>query len=156
LQEFFADYYAINVDTFSLNLEGVVAGNSQSPWKISLDRTADGLASCILSLKKQPSIRFSGEHLPYVWYMTVFISGRSQMAKQVVLELQKRVSQDPGLYDFKKMENPPVLLVLDRVDDPVTPLLTQVRQFSSFLTLSSGHTKQWFTICLESKTIALI
>ena len=52
-QEFFGDYFAVNLDTFSLNLEGVVSINSHD-WKSQLDRSVDGISSCLLSLKKQP------------------------------------------------------------------------------------------------------
>jgi vacuolar protein sorting-associated protein 45 len=47
---------------------------------------------------------------------------------QVVEELQSRIRMDPPLFDFgthTRHETPPLLLILDRRDDPVTPLLTQ-------------------------------
>ena len=47
------------------------------------------------------------------------------MSQKVVAELQKRISQEPGLFDFRKSDTPPLLLVLDRRDDPITPLLTE-------------------------------
>jgi vacuolar protein sorting-associated protein 45 len=47
------------------------------------------------------------------------------MAQKTVLELQRRIGAEPGLFDFRKQEVPPLLLVLDRRDDPATPLLTQ-------------------------------
>lgn len=33
--------------------------------------------------------------------------------------------QESGLFDFRRMEVSPLLLVIDRRDDPVTPLLNQ-------------------------------
>lgn len=33
--------------------------------------------------------------------------------------------QEPGLFDFRRTEVAPLLLVVDRRDDPVTPLLNQ-------------------------------
>lgn len=33
--------------------------------------------------------------------------------------------QESGLFDFRRMEVSPLLLVVDRRDDPVTPLLNQ-------------------------------
>lgn len=33
--------------------------------------------------------------------------------------------QESGLFDFRRTETSPLLLVIDRRDDPVTPLLTQ-------------------------------
>jgi len=109
LQEFFADYYAVNSDLLTLNLPGVISVH-QPDWRNHLDRMVDGLASCLLSLKKQPFIRYSG---------------KSDMAQKTVNELQRRIAAEPGLFDFRKQDIPPLLLVLDRRDDPVTPLLTQ-------------------------------
>lgn len=40
--------------------------------------------------------------------------------------MQYQINQDQaGLFDFRRTENPPLLLILDRRNDPVTPLLTQ-------------------------------
>lgn len=33
--------------------------------------------------------------------------------------------QESGLFDFRRMEVSPLLLVIDRRDDPLTPLLNQ-------------------------------
>lgn len=33
--------------------------------------------------------------------------------------------QESGLFDFRRTENSPLLLIIDRRDDPVTPLLNQ-------------------------------
>ena len=33
--------------------------------------------------------------------------------------------QESGLFDFRRTESSPLLLVIDRRDDPVTPLLNQ-------------------------------
>jgi hypothetical protein len=109
LQEFFGDYYAVNTDTFSLNVPAVISIH-QPGWRELLDRIVDGLCSCLLSLKKQPYIRYSG---------------KSDMAQKTVQELQRRIGAEPGLFDFRRTDTPPLLLVLDRRDDPATPLLTQ-------------------------------
>jgi len=109
LQEFFADYYAVTGSMFTLNIEPVVA-LTQHDWKTTLDRTTDGISSILLSLKKQPYIRYSG---------------KSDVVSKVLNELQRRISQEPGLFDFRKQDTPPLLLVIDRRDDPVTPLLNQ-------------------------------
>jgi hypothetical protein len=60
VQEFFGDYYAITSRLFSLNLPHVVALRSPD-WPVQQDRISEGLISCILSLKKQPFIRYSGK-----------------------------------------------------------------------------------------------
>lgn len=35
------------------------------------------------------------------------------------------MTQEDQLFDFRKVDTPPILLIVDRRDDPVTPLLTQ-------------------------------
>jgi hypothetical protein len=35
------------------------------------------------------------------------------------------MQQETALFDFRRADTPPVLLVIDRRDDPVTPLLNQ-------------------------------
>ncbi len=42
-----------------------------------------------------------------------------------IMELQRRMSQETELFEFRRTDVPPLLLILDRRDDPVTPLLTQ-------------------------------
>ena len=39
---------------------------------------------------------------------------------------QQTINKDAGLFEFRKTDVPPVLLILDRRDDAVTPLLNQV------------------------------
>lgn len=39
--------------------------------------------------------------------------------------IQYTISSEPGLFDFRPSASQPVLLILDRRNDPVTPLLTQ-------------------------------
>ncbi|XP_075648557.1 vacuolar protein sorting-associated protein 45 homolog isoform X2 [Castanea sativa] len=46
--------------------------------------------------------------------------------QEVVQQIQKLMyQQESGLFDFRRMEVSPLLLVIDRRDDPVTPLLNQ-------------------------------
>lgn len=43
-----------------------------------------------------------------------------------IVMLQKLMyEQESGLFDFRRTEFSPLLLVIDRRDDPVTPLLNQ-------------------------------
>ncbi len=48
------------------------------------------------------------------------------MANARVLNLQQVISREAALFDFRKTDVPPVLLILDRRDDAITPLLNQV------------------------------
>ena len=114
VQEHFADYVTINVDLFSL---GVTAPRcriwSQSPdtWNPdALQRTTEGLLAVLLSLKKNPLIRYQRN---------------SALAKKLGAEVRYHITQEEQLFDFRKVDTPPILLILDRREDPITPLLTQ-------------------------------
>ncbi len=69
------------------------------------------LLALLLSLKKRPVIRYER---------------MSTLAKKMGEELSYQISNSQsGLFDFRRTENAPLLLILDRRNDPVTPLLTQ-------------------------------
>eukprot|EP00339_Tiarina_fusa_P000965 CAMPEP_0117048520 /NCGR_PEP_ID=MMETSP0472-20121206/33537_1 /TAXON_ID=693140 ORGANISM="Tiarina fusus, Strain LIS" /NCGR_SAMPLE_ID=MMETSP0472 /ASSEMBLY_ACC=CAM_ASM_000603 /LENGTH=554 /DNA_ID=CAMNT_0004761645 /DNA_START=16 /DNA_END=1680 /DNA_ORIENTATION=+ len=112
VQEYYADYFPINTDVFSLNIDTTVA-LSPSGIQNTLDRTCDGLASVLLSLKRRPLIRYEKS---------------SEAAHRTAKELIRRMStkEDRTLFNFgRKAGGVPVLLIIDRRSDPVTPLLTQ-------------------------------
>ncbi|GAA6231438.1 vacuolar protein sorting-associated protein 45 [Lates japonicus] len=45
--------------------------------------------------------------------------------QEVVAEVQQIITKEYELFDFRKTEVPPLLLILDRSDDTITPLLNQ-------------------------------
>uniref|UniRef100_A0A669CA45 Vacuolar protein sorting-associated protein 45 n=1 Tax=Oreochromis niloticus TaxID=8128 RepID=A0A669CA45_ORENI len=45
--------------------------------------------------------------------------------QEVVAEVQQIITKEYELFDFRKTEVPPLLLILDRSDDAITPLLNQ-------------------------------
>lgn len=47
------------------------------------------------------------------------------MAKKLATELRYQMTQEEQLFEFRKPDTAPILLLLDRRDDPITPLLTQ-------------------------------
>lgn len=49
----------------------------------------------------------------------------SGMAKKLASELQHHIKNEAALFDFRLTQVPPLLLILDRRNDPVTPLLSQ-------------------------------
>ena len=114
VHEYFADYVVINPDLFTLNLtfpQTKIWSNSPELWDAnSLQRTTEGVLALLLSLKKKPLIRFEKNSL---------------MAKKLASEVRYQMSQEEQLFDFRKADTPPILLIVDRRDDPVTPLLTQ-------------------------------
>ena len=73
-------------------------------------RTAEGLIAVLLSLKKKPLIRYSKTSL---------------LARKLATEVRYHMTQEESLFDFRKTDTPPILLIVDRRDDPVTPLLSQ-------------------------------
>ncbi|XP_071732320.1 vacuolar protein sorting-associated protein 45 homolog [Rutidosis leptorrhynchoides] len=116
VQEFFADFVAIDTYHFTLNtpanhmymLPAVIDPPNLQSY---CDRIVDGLAALFLSFKKRPVIRYSRT---------------SDIAKRIAHEASKLMyQQESGLFDFRRTEISPLLLVIDRRDDPVTPLLNQ-------------------------------
>lgn len=47
------------------------------------------------------------------------------MARKLATEVRYHITQEEQLFNFRRTDTPPILLVLDRRDDPITPLLTQ-------------------------------
>ena len=114
VQEYFADYIVVNPDLFDMNLgfpKQRLWSNSPDLWNPgSLQRCTDGVLALLLSLKKKPLIRYEKNSL---------------MAKKLATEVRYQMTQEEQLFDFRKIDTPPILLILDRRDDPITPLLTQ-------------------------------
>ncbi|XP_061123214.1 vacuolar protein sorting-associated protein 45 isoform X1 [Syngnathus typhle] len=108
VQEFYGDFIAVNPHVFSLNLQGVAKGRSWDPSMLL--RCTQGLTSVLLALKKCPMIRYQLS---------------SDMAKRLAESVKQIITKEYELFDFRKTEVPPLLLILDRSDDAVTPLLNQ-------------------------------
>lgn len=64
----------------------------------------------LLALKKKPVVRYQKSSL---------------MARKLAAEVRYQIDHEDQLFDLPRADAPPILLVLDRRDDPVTPLLTQ-------------------------------
>jgi hypothetical protein len=110
VHEFYGDYLAINSDLISLNLSSIY-GEAASVWEgNAFQRSVEGLVSILLSMKKKPLIRYAKN---------------SPLAKRLGTELQYQMQQEAQLFDFRRTDTPPILLLLDRRNDPVTPLLNQ-------------------------------
>ncbi|XP_078146402.1 vacuolar protein sorting-associated protein 45 [Centroberyx gerrardi] len=75
-----------------------------------LSRSTQGLTSVLLALKKCPMIRYQLS---------------SDMAKRLAESVKQIITKEYELFDFRKTEVPPLLLILDRSDDAITPLLNQ-------------------------------
>lgn len=116
LQEFYADFVAVDPHHFTLNIASnhmymLPAVVDPSGLQRFCDRVVDGLAALFLSLKQRPVIRYSRT---------------SDIAKRVAQEAAKLMyQQESNLFEFRRPDVSPLLLVVDRRDDPVTPLLNQ-------------------------------
>ncbi|XP_065210000.1 vacuolar protein sorting-associated protein 45 [Planococcus citri] len=107
LQEFYADYLAVSPHLFSFNIPVCVQGNSWDP--VQLQRCTQGLIAVLLSLEKVPVIRYQGF---------------SELARRLAERVNDVVHKEDRLFSLRN-EVPTVLLILDRREDPITPLLTQ-------------------------------
>ncbi|KAF1893378.1 hypothetical protein Lal_00001847 [Lupinus albus] len=116
VQEFYADFVAIDPYHFTLHVPSnyiymLPAVVDPSTVQRFCDRVVDGLAALFLALKRRPVIRYQRT---------------SDVAKRIAQEASKLMyQQESGLFDFRRTEVAPLLLVIDRRDDPVTPLLNQ-------------------------------
>ena len=77
---------------------------------MALTRTVQGIIAVLLSMKKKPLVRYESKSL---------------LGKRLATEVQYAIQQEGPLFDFRKADTPPILLILDRKNDPVTPLLSQ-------------------------------
>nr|GAT60168.1 predicted protein [Mycena chlorophos] len=115
VQEYFADYSPLLPALFSLNHAPSVTkplyGSTFNAWDpAALERSVQGISAVLLSLKKKPIIRYEK---------------MSGMAKKLAVEVHHRIQAESTLFDFRLTQVPPLLLILDRRNDPVTPLLSQ-------------------------------
>ncbi|CAN6606641.1 vacuolar protein sorting-associated protein 45 [Trichomonascus vanleenenianus] len=109
VQEAFGDYLVVNHDLFTFNLHNCVLGEMPDSWGAeALNRASEGLVALLLSLKMRPVVRYERN---------------SAMAKRLANEVVFAMNQERQLFDFQKRDTPPILLLLDRKNDPVTPLL---------------------------------
>ena len=110
VHEYYVDYYAVNPDTWHLGLRGAsVLDSSQTGWSSALNRITDGIAACLLSLKIRPTVR---------------VQKSSSLAMQVGQAIKSRIENSSTFHVGNTKQNAPLLLIMDRNEDPVTPLLT--------------------------------
>jgi vacuolar protein sorting-associated protein 45 len=114
VQEFYGDFLPVNEDLATLNCHYTIAmtaaaGTARAADFAQLyDRSRQGIESLLLALKRQPrTIRYQASS---VW------------AQQMARDLHQRVQADQTFH-FRNTNT--MLLLLDRMDDPVTPLLSQ-------------------------------
>ncbi|XP_064086038.1 vacuolar protein sorting-associated protein 45-like [Macrobrachium nipponense] len=108
IQELYADYQALAPHVFSLNM----AVHSQGlKWAAgSLQRAVQGVAGILFSLQYLPTIRYQNN---------------SEMTRSLAENIRQTILTEGSLYSNVDTEGGSLLLILDRRDDPVTPLLHQ-------------------------------
>eukprot|EP00607_Mallomonas_marina_P010321 CAMPEP_0182419884 /NCGR_PEP_ID=MMETSP1167-20130531/4229_1 /TAXON_ID=2988 /ORGANISM="Mallomonas Sp, Strain CCMP3275" /LENGTH=562 /DNA_ID=CAMNT_0024595025 /DNA_START=86 /DNA_END=1774 /DNA_ORIENTATION=+ len=113
VQEYYADFLAVNGDFFQLGIDksmmlSTTAARTMESNSI-FERNVQGVLSGLLALKRRPS------HIRY--------ASHSEVARRIAAEVIAQIERD-DVFDFRRQEGP-LLLLLDRRDDPITPLLTQ-------------------------------
>ena len=117
VQEYYADVVAMEKNAFTLNL-GEMNAASTRPERFSrgggaaVDRCVEGISSVLLALKRRPFVRHQRS---------------SECARRLAGDVARLVyEQEAGLFDFRRRdEGSTHVLILDRFDDAVTPLLSQ-------------------------------
>ena len=111
VQEYFADFLAINPDLASLGVPSTAGlADAQRFDQPAFDRVQQGVSALLLALKKRPQIRYNA---------------KSEPAMRLAEAISSQMDAEADLFAFRKPDVAPLLLLLDRKDDPVTPLLNQ-------------------------------
>lgn len=115
VQEAYADFYAVNPDAFSLNLGGTLAlsrpkAGYSGPEEALLKRSAASLLAVLLAFKLKPYVRYCAA---------------SDACAALAREVTGAIGGERELFTFQRTGGVPLLLILDRREDAVTPLLTQ-------------------------------
>lgn len=110
VEEIFQDYHILNENLFTLDSSSDILFKSSKLWEQDgLHDVANNLTSLLLSLKIKPIIRHTSS---------------SKLCARLAKEVDFFISQNEhSLFDFPKMDTSPMLLIIDRNDDPLTPLL---------------------------------
>ena len=103
MQEYYADFLAVNPDLASLNVPSTAGLCDPSRWdQPSFDRIQQGVCALLLALKKRPLIRYTS---------------KSEAAMRLAESVLSTIDTEADLFAFRKPEVPPLLLLLDRRDD---------------------------------------
>lgn len=111
VEEIFQDYYILNEDLFSFDMPPTeLTINNSGVWdEYNLATCRESLLSVLLSLKIKPDIKYETNSKLC-----------AKLANEVANSIQKN---EKALFDFPLMDVPPMLILIDRKNDPLTPLL---------------------------------
>eukprot|EP00802_Teleaulax_amphioxeia_P004149 Tamp_04153.p1 GENE.Tamp_04153~~Tamp_04153.p1 ORF type:complete len:458 (-),score=130.31 Tamp_04153:1985-3358(-) len=119
VQELYLDFSPLGPDLFTLDVPSCMPLEPPSWDQPIFDSLCGGLTAVLLALKLNPVIAYQVNSSP---------------ANKIAHEVAERIatgnhSSDPDLFRFGNSaaasKQPPLLLILDRRDDPVTALLSQ-------------------------------
>ncbi|KER33643.1 hypothetical protein T265_12570 [Opisthorchis viverrini] len=110
VHEYYTDFMPLSPFLFELDLPNCLEGN-RGMIPSAVGRCTDSITAVLLALKQCPLIRYQNT---------------SEAARHVAESIRSMISREAVLFDFgRKSEQSSVLLILDRRQDSVTPLLTQ-------------------------------
>ena len=114
-KELFADFYPINSDFWSLNQANqCLYFEDEKEWsslsELQFEREVNGLSAFLLSVKKNPLIR---------WQKS------SHLAARLADRIRDSIDSEKELFGWSQPQIKPLLLICDRREDPITPLLSQ-------------------------------
>lgn len=113
VREMFVDYYALGkrLLTFEVCPCLNVSHLSNSALQIGpIERTIDGVIATLLSQKVRPHVRYQASSL---------------LCRNIAERLSVKMDQEKDIFQFRPRDKTPLLLIVDRREDPVTPLLNQ-------------------------------
>jgi vacuolar protein sorting-associated protein 45 len=110
--------------------------NYQPNERALFSRSLEGVLSMLLAAKRRPSVRYSrSSDVRHQRTLSLFdaqtqpltlaLPAPSQLARGLAFATVQRMKEQAELFFFQQERVSPLLLVLDRREDPVTPLLMQ-------------------------------
>ena len=102
------DFYVTNNFTFHLNIPSVIFKENKE-YQEMLTKTVDSITSFLVSINANPVIRYSANSRLTKEISTKLNSNLENMEKKKLFSSNNKLS--------------PLILVIDRKEDPVTPLL---------------------------------
>lgn len=110
VQEMYGDYLAVNPELFSLGVPSVAGLRGSNHDQAIFDRVYQGVLALLLSYKTKPCVRYQAN---------------SAACEKLAQKVAATIEHEGELFAFRSREVPPLLLIVDRREDAVTPLLNQ-------------------------------
>lgn len=111
--ELYADFFALSPHLVSLGVVpclDAMRGSRAALANPHFERTVDGVTAILLALKVRPIVRYERG---------------SSLCRNLAERVSVRIDQEAALFSFGPRDRSPLLLIVDRREDPLTPLLNQ-------------------------------